>query len=275
MEKYIFKNYRKNFNSVISTDLLKDKECTFYKTLIHHLDEEFIISENVDIVEDNYGKKEYRCFVINNEIYNISRMTNRVLHNIEINILEVLKKIINRMDGIFPSCYVVDIFEYYDKNGNQNIDVVEFNPIHASGIYLYNSVIEKSNDLLHSNLKNISKEFFSKIDECSVDGKVEDHSSILYDVPNSFSCDLRSICKTGNLGLIFSNATISTEDFYRHNEVYNFDSMILIESDEQLYEFTDFSNNYSDKLVEEENNMIEKLLKLNKKKYGTINNPSS
>ncbi len=257
----------KNFNSIISTQLLRDKECAFYKTLMHHLDDEFIVSKKVDIVEDNYGKKEYRCVIINNEIYNISRITIDVLHGIDSEILKKLGTIIEQMKNIFPPYYVVDLFEYYDEHGKPNLDVLEFNPIHASGIYLYNSVIEKSNDLLHTNLRNISREFLDGINEYTIDGKVNDNRESLYNVRNSFSYDLRSICLTGGLGLTFSDAPVPVEYFVRHSGVYSFQSFKLIEDDADLSDKGAFGSNELDnsELNDEQMDMLQKLLKLNKK----------
>lgn len=245
-------------------DLLKDKECAFYKTLLYHLNDEFIISEKVDMVEDEKGKKEYRCFVIKNEIYNISRMTDNLLHKIDIKVLKKIEQIIKGISDIFPSSYVIDVFEYYNDD-QIIIDVVEFNPIHASGIYLYNSVMKKSDDLLHDNIEDISGEFSDQIDKCSVNGSVIDDRQILYDIPNSFSSDLRSICLTGNRGLLFSEAILSTEDFAKHSAIYNFNELDLIESDEQLSDEQVFGSFHNSELSNEQQKMLQKLLKLNKK----------
>lgn len=263
-KELFLKTRNKNFSSVILIDLLKDKECAFYKTLLYHLNDEFIISEKVDIVEDEKGKKEYRCFVIKNEIYNISRMTDNLLHKIDIKVLKKIEQIIKGISDIFPSSYVIDVFEYYNDD-QIIIDVVEFNPIHASGIYLYNSVMKKSDDLLHDNIEDISGEFSDQIYKCSVNGSVIDDRQILYDIPNSFSSDLRSICLTGNRGLLFSEAILSTEDFAKHSAIYNFNELDLIESDEQLSDEQVFGSFHNSELSNEQQKMLQKLLKLNKK----------
>lgn len=54
--------------------------------------------------------------------------------------------------------------------------------------------MKKSDDILHSNLKKISYEFIDKIEECTTVGRVFNDRSNLYDIPNSFSNHLRSIC---------------------------------------------------------------------------------
>lgn len=92
-QEIFIKTKLKNFSAVIPIELLLDKDCAFYKTLLYHLDDDFIISKKVDIIEDEYGKKEYRCFIVNGEIYNISRFTTSVLHSIDLKILNELEKL--------------------------------------------------------------------------------------------------------------------------------------------------------------------------------------
>lgn len=213
--KEIFiKTKDKNFNGVIPISLLKDDECAFYITLTHHLDEEFIISEKINILEDEYGKKEYRCFIVDNQVYNISRLTTEVLHKIDEDVLLKVQDIVEQMKDKFPKYYVVDLFEY-EKDGEVNIDVVEFNPIHASGLYLYNSCMEKSNDLLHSNLKNVSHEFIGDINEFVTNGSMINNRDNLYNMTGSFSYNLRSVCVFGEIGG-WTTLKISEEDFSSH-----------------------------------------------------------
>lgn len=221
-QEIFIKTKLKNFSGIIPIELLLDKECAFYKTLLHHLDDDFIISKKVNIAEDEYGKKEYRCFVVNNEIYNISRFTTSILHNIDFKILNELQKIVENLKGEFPNFYVLDLFEY-QIDGKNYIDIVEFNPIHSSGPYLYNSCIMKSDDILHLNLKKISYEFFDKIEEYTTVGQVFNDRSNLYDIPNSFSNHLRSICMNGNIGITWTHDfDICESDFARHNPIFDF-----------------------------------------------------
>lgn len=220
--KNIFiKTVKKNFSDVISVSLLKDKECIFYKTLEYHLEDEFVVSEPVNIISDKYGLKEYRCFVINNEAYNISRYTTEVFHQIDSKVLEKLNDIINSVKGIFPSSYVVDLMEYKIEQ-NKFIDVVEFNPIHGSGLYLYNSVLEKREDILNKNIKKVAKEFMLNIDSCSIDGKVINERRNLYNI-KGFSNDLMCMYITGEIGLsIASDVNIAPKDYAMKAEKVEF-----------------------------------------------------
>jgi len=260
--KQIFiKTKFKNFSGVISIDLLEDEKCAFYKTLLHHLDDDFIISKKVDILEDDYGKKEYRCFILNNEIYNISRFTTTVLHNIDNKILEEAQKIVKKIKNVFPDYYVLDLFEY-QLDGKKCIDVVEFNPINASGLYLYNSCINKSEDILHSNLKKISYEFIDNIDECTIEGEVFNERQNLYNFPNGFSSHLRSICLVGNIGTSFIHGlNFSEKDFARHNPIFNFSLMEEMDDDNSLRQD---ELNVPEELSKGQVKKLQKLLKENK-----------
>lgn len=228
-----FKTKNKNFNDVISINLLKEPNCAFYKTLQHHLEDEFIISEKMNITKDKYGEKEYRCFVIDGCLMNISRKTTRILHTIEPKALEAIQSIIERVDSNFPKYYCVDICEY-EKDGKKDFDVIEFNPIHASGLYLYNSILNKSDDLTHNNPKKIAMEFMDIIDECVTDGKINLDSGNKYDIMGSFASDLRSICINGDIGLQFTNIVIDSSDYARCEAIFKDIFKVSIESDEQL-----------------------------------------
>lgn len=255
-EEIFIKTKVKNFSGVIAIDLLLDNECAFYKALLYHLDEDFIISKNVDILLDKYGKKEYRCFIVNNEVYNISRFTTSVLHKINVKVLEKAQEIIKKLEGVFPDFYVLDLFEYR-LDGKDYIDVVEFNPIHASGLYLYNSCIRKSDDVLHSNINYISREFIDKIDECTIDGCVFNNRANLYDNINSFANDLRSICVTGNIGLNWVHGIeLSDNDFARHNPIHDL-SITTEVMDDFIYEN---ESNCDDLDIPKE--MVEKVMQL-------------
>ncbi len=214
------KTKEKNFHDVISIDLLKEPKCAFYRTLLHHLDDEFIISEKVNIIRDTYGAREYRCFVVDNQLMNISRFTIDILHSIEPDILNNVESIIKSLNNNFPKYYCFDVFEY-EKDGERRIDVVEFNPIHASGLYLYNSVMTKSDDLTHENKKRISTEFIDTIDECTLDGEIILSDGNNYHIDGSFAHDLRSICVTGDLGLQFSTIGIDSSAYSRCDAIFD------------------------------------------------------
>ncbi|MBE6160471.1 MAG: DUF4343 domain-containing protein [Lactobacillales bacterium] len=260
-EEIFIKTKDKNFNSVIPISLLKDNECAFYITLTHHLEDEFIISEKVNIIEDEFGKKEYRCFIVDNQVYNISRLTTEVLHEIDEDVLLKVQEIVEQMKDKFRGYYVVDLFKY-EKDGEVNIDVVEFNPIHSSGLYLYNSCMEKSNDLLHSNLKNVSHEFIGDIDEFITNGSMINNRDNLYNMTDGFSYNLRSICATGSIG-VWTTFKVSEEDFASHPNNSFFGMVEEITDDTFMKQMSE--PNYDEETLE----LLEKVKKLmNSKNKG-------
>ena len=211
--KEIFiKTIEKNFNSVIPTSVLKDKNCVFYHALTNHREDAFIVSGKVDILRDQYGLLEYRCFVMNGKVANVSRMTDEILHDIDIEVVSRLQEIVEQMRNAFPSFYVVDVFAY-DLNGKREIDVVEFNPFQASGCYLYNSAVEISKDLTHQDLKCVPRERQKSLEQMSEGEQMIEEREPKYGAPFSFANDLRSIFVSGNIGMIHTTRKIRKEDF--------------------------------------------------------------
>lgn len=225
------KTKEKNFSSVIPISLLQDPECVFYKTLLYHLDEEFIISEKMELVKDQYGTKEYRCFVQNHQVINISRLTDTILHQIDEKVFIYASKIVVELKGIFPSYYVLDIVEKW-QDGRIKFDIVEFNPIHCSGSYLYNSIMEQSLDILHNNIWNLPNEKKGDKQKFSLEGSMSECRSNLYDYRNGFASDLRSMYLIGSRGIVFSEQKeLGINEFsYREVKIGQF-TEIMDESD--------------------------------------------
>lgn len=251
-----FKTKDKDFHDVISIDLLRDPECAFYKTILHHLEDEFIISEEIDVVNDNYGVKEYRCFVVNGELMNISRMTVSVFHSIEQDVLNKAMEVVNKLSDPFPKSYSFDLLEY-EKDGERIIDVSEFNPIHEAGLYLYNSVMSKSEDILHSNMKSISYEFIDMLDQCSFDGSVINDRKNEFDGPNTFSNDLISICINGDVGLQYTTLYIDSSDYSRHEGMLN--DFAVIDSDAELFSAEENYEDSDNPLLDKVNALLKKI----------------
>lgn len=230
-QEIFLKTLKKNFNGVIPVKYLKDKDCAFYKAIMHHLEDEFIVSEKIDILEDEHGKKEYRCFVVGGEVYNISRMTTTGFHKIDKSILERLESLAQTLKGYFPDTYCVDLCEY-TIGGDVYIDVVEFNPIYAAGPYLYNSCITKSKDLLHDDIKGIASEFMESIGECSMDEEYINDRPNLYDIKGGFSNDLQGICLHGSRGGWAHGIKLTVEDFGTHEPLFNLENAVPLTDDD-------------------------------------------
>lgn len=188
-EEFFLKTLNKNFSAIVNVSYLEDTKSVLYQALKEHEDDTFFISEKIEIEEDKAGLKEYRCFVIDNMVRNISRFTDYGMHKIDVSIvkkaLEINKEMIKQG---FPKGYVVDLCEYTDKNGNKEIDVVEFNSIGGSGTYLYNSHVDMTMDNLeHSDIRRLpsNKKYFEPElqEELCCNGRASNY----YNVQNTFA----------------------------------------------------------------------------------------
>lgn len=100
-----------------------------------------LVTDALSIIEDVYGKREWRVFVVRNKIWCISRISDDLV-DIEAYVIEEIKRKIEKISeiSIFPSSYVVDFFEY-DNNGEVIFDICEFNSIESSGVYRNNDLV--------------------------------------------------------------------------------------------------------------------------------------
>lgn len=201
--KVFFKTKNKNYSGIIEVLDLTNSSRIINKALETHQNEDFIISDVVDILKDDFGPLEYRCFVVNNKILNVSRVHDYLYHKIDENIIFEIQNYIERLEKTdFPDSYVIDIFEYIDEFGEKNIDILECNPIIASGTFLYNSVFLRDYNLLHTNpeenipLENKNNKK-SKYYGYEVEGNTR--TSICYNLPGGFAADCMSIKMFGRV----------------------------------------------------------------------------
>ena len=196
-----FKTKHKNFSRIINTSNFFKKDLSFIQALEEHSNDDFIISDAVTIEKDENGPLEYRAFVIDGEIFNISRISYNLLSNIPKAVIEILKEAVTSLKGTgFPESYVIDLFTYIDKDGNKVTDVLECNPIVASGTYLYNSIFQKQTDLEHkcpSTSIPPEKNRYRKHNHYSFNSSKKVHPSIFYHLPGGFAADLTSFSLFG------------------------------------------------------------------------------
>lgn len=223
-----FKTVEKAYTDIVKIEYLRDAKSLIHVALSLHPDDEFIISEVLDLLTDNISSKEYRVFVYNNKVLNISRYTEFTLHQIDEKILTKAEKVIEEMKGkSFPSAYVVDLCEYEDKDGEDKIDVVEFNPFYSSGRYLYNSIdYMPADDILHKDIFNVAIERRNLVDLCRTpNAKYKNiiRASKYYGNPGSFANDLK---KLNDYNSIFGsdielgkNVDDVLETFYQDKEI--------------------------------------------------------
>lgn len=184
------KTSKKDFNGLIDLSELYDKDSDLRKAFAYHEDEEFLLSEQVEINEDEIGREEYRIFIYQGRIMNISRITDTVYHSIPDTLIEYIEDLLTSIPKNFPKTFVLDVFSY-----GHMYDVLECNPIEASGRYLYNSVFSISNDLTHTNIEAIPEEK----DSTKVSYSTEDtmKPSTLVKVKGSFAKDYYDIKRYG------------------------------------------------------------------------------
>lgn len=235
-KKLFFKTKDKNYSGIIDVNDLCNKDSNLYRALEIHKDEDFIVSDEVNILENDNGPFEWRCFIVNNKILNISRTNNKLLEQIPDNIIDRATDIINQLkESDFPNSYVLDLFMYNDLNNNQVLDVLECNPIEASGTYLYNSVFIYDYDIKHiCPSASIPKEklMFEDINNLSYDALYEGRASIIYQLPGHFAGTLASIALTGRADN-FSYLHIDSETAPDFTKI-NLDNAKTLQSDSDL-----------------------------------------
>lgn len=204
-ENFFFKTLKKNYSECININYLKNKNSIFYNAIKLHKDEEFIISEKINILKDDIGKKEYRIYVYNGNIINISRVTISMLHKIDREIYDKALEIVKELSMTdFVKSYVLDLC-VYEKDNQKEIDVIEFNSFISSGRYLYNTIMKlEADNILHDNLYKIAPEKQDLIPLCShpiYENHNELQHSILFEQEDSFAYDLKQLHDEGILKL--------------------------------------------------------------------------
>lgn len=149
-----FKTRTKDYHGIVSLEELFSEDSALRKSCSYHPDEEFIISKKVDIDHDDLGNVEYRAFVYQGEVMNISRLTHKNYHQIPEVVLTYLHSILDHMlPEEFPTTFCLDLFSHQG-----GLDILEFNPLESSGKYLYNTIFEFSDDLSHSDIEKVPSE---------------------------------------------------------------------------------------------------------------------
>lgn len=108
-------------------------------------DENIILSETFEKISDEHNDcLEYRVFVINNELYSISRSyvdydteLSKDIFYFAIDQINIIKEQNN-----FPANYVMDITKAR-INGKEVIDIIEFNPICCSGLEVSHNLVKQ------------------------------------------------------------------------------------------------------------------------------------
>ena len=123
-------------------------------------------------------------------------MTVTVLHKIDREVLTYTNQVVEYLKETFSWYYVLDIIEK-QKNNQTEMDIVEVNSIHCSGLYLYNSMMNQRLDILHQNIWILPEEWKENKEEYKLEGMMIEYRENLYDCKDSFSSDVRNIYLTG------------------------------------------------------------------------------
>lgn len=148
--KFFLKTIKKQFSNVCQIIQMDDSKRLFSfvghswfggNMLISDNSTPVLVTDALSIIRDDYGKREWRVFVVKGKIWCVSRASDDLI-DIEPYVLEKIKTKIEQISGvsIFPSSYCVDFFEY-DNNGEIIFDICEFNSIESSGVYRNNDLV--------------------------------------------------------------------------------------------------------------------------------------
>lgn len=134
---FFVKTERKGHSMVVERNL-DEESCIFAEG------GPYVISDYVNIIEDDIGKREARFIVFRGNIINGSRCVHSLYHVVEERFFEEAERIKGLIDAIdgFPATYVLDIAQFID-NGVEYYDVVEINSLSTALCYVNNSIFEE------------------------------------------------------------------------------------------------------------------------------------
>lgn len=140
------KSLNKKFSGmVIILELSHDKKILI-DSYYHNLQDSITIPETpiivyrwIDALKDRLGKRQWRAFVVNNELISLSRASDKLVP-VEEYVYQKVQTKIRNWKKLMPTSYVVDFFEY--QEGKKTIfDVVEFYPIISARTFANNEII--------------------------------------------------------------------------------------------------------------------------------------
>lgn len=148
--KIFLKTVKKQFSNICQIVQMGDSKCLVSfvghslfggNMLISDNSTPVLVTDALSIIKDDYGKREWRVFVVKGKILCISRSSDDLV-DVESYVIEKIQGKIKQLSeiSIFPSSYCVDFFEY-DNNGKVIFDICEFNSIESSGVYRNNNIV--------------------------------------------------------------------------------------------------------------------------------------
>lgn len=152
------KTINKGFSLQLSTDVLtndKKRLKKFFSDCAVSDDQELMLTSWHRLKTDSLGTIEARAFVVNGEIWNVSRNLHSVKHSVPKTLRTALEVEVKSLSKIidFPHSFAIDmgLFLY----GSEFVpDIIEINPISVSLCYINNSVFNTvSEDIMDLYLK--------------------------------------------------------------------------------------------------------------------------
>lgn len=110
------------------------------------VDCEIVVSEPIDIKKDDFGKIEFRCYIIHGEFVNASRYLDYEHTDTPTMISDFATSFAQCHKSVLPPHYVLDLAVTTD-----GVQIVELNPIPASGRYVDNKPSQIYEKLLVDN----------------------------------------------------------------------------------------------------------------------------
>jgi len=100
------------------------------------------VFESIEDKENNMDCKEYRAFILNNNLLSISRSYVDYPTEVPREVKIFVEEQINRAALIsdFPNSYVLDVGQV-SIDGKKVIDIIEYNPISSSGLEVCNLLV--------------------------------------------------------------------------------------------------------------------------------------
>ena len=155
----------------------------------------YVVEEFKIFERNNFGKKQYRCFVLGGKVINASRMIDKNYHKVEKKVIDYAKRVVRNIPECFPKTFVLDLMITDGKVDILNIDLYE-----TSRRYLYNSLFSNSElDLEHTNCNKLPAEkrnkAFAYLKEEEVDEIPNDYFAKTYYEYKECLQETNDICK--------------------------------------------------------------------------------
>ncbi len=146
-EFLFLKTREKGFSLKVSTEQFLNEDGAFVNLMRSKCpddDQQLLVSPWITIKKDSLGPLEIRCFVIDGEILNVSRIVHSVRHAVPRSMQEAAHGIVKQIISVktFPTSFVLDL-GMFCMHGSYEPDIIEINPVSVSMCYVNNSIFDE------------------------------------------------------------------------------------------------------------------------------------